>query len=137
MLDWGGNLPLGERWLAIQAVPQGDDPGLPFGETLSHTPADLGAGVPGVQILQHVVFHADDIHQGEGAAVPVAVQGVREGDLSLELPLGAEVHQDFIFNAPAGIGGQPDIFIRFEGGDALDEPDGPNGDQVVLIPDWV
>ena len=44
------------------------------------------------------------------------------------------MHQDLIFNTPAGIGGQPDVFVRLKGGDPLDEADGANGDQVVLVP---
>lgn len=40
---------------------------------------------------------------------------------------------DSIFNASAGIGGQPDIFIGLERGDAFNQSYGSNRDQVVLI----
>ena len=128
----GGDLPLGLGRLAVQAVALDDDPPLPLGEALLHISADLKAGVPGVQVLQHVIVHAQHVHQGQGVPLPVRVQGVRQGDLPLELPLGAEIHQDLILDAPGGIGGQADVLVRREGGDALDEPDGADGDQVVL-----
>lgn len=40
---------------------------------------------------------------------------------------------DSIFNAPAGVGSEPDIFIRLECGHPLDEPNGSDGDQIVLV----
>ena len=43
------------------------------------------------------------------------------------------MHKDLIFNAPAGIGSQAHVLVRLEGGDSLDQPDGTNGDQIVLI----
>ena len=91
------------------------------------------AGLPGVQVFQHIVVHPNDIHEGQGTALPVTVQAVREGDIPLVFPLTAEVHQDLIFNASAGIGCQPDFFIGLERRDAFDESDGANGDQIVLV----
>ena len=45
----------------------------------------------------------------------------------------AEIHQYFIFNTPAGIGSKPDLLIRLECGNALDQPDGSDGNQIVLV----
>lgn len=129
----GGNFPLGQRVLAAQAVAQPDDHGLPLIQAVLHALAYPDAGLPGIQIVQHVVVHTDDVHQGEGAPVPVRLQRVRQGHLPLELFPAAEVHQNFIFNTPAGIGGKAHVLVRPEGGDALDEPDGADGDQVVLV----
>ena len=130
----GGHLPLGAGREAVQAVALGDDVPLSPVQALPHAPAHLGAGLPGVQLLQHVVIHADHVHERQGVAVAVGIQGVGQGHLGGQLPPGAEVHEDLVLNAPAGIGGQPDVLLRLEGGDALDEPDGADGDQVILVP---
>ena len=92
----GGDFPLGQGRAGVESVAQGDDHGLPLVQALGHAPAHLGAGVPGIQLLQHIIVHADGIQKGQGVPIPVPVDGVGQGHLSLELPLGAEVHQDFI-----------------------------------------
>ena len=92
----GGDLPLGAGGAAVQAVAQGDDLPLPVGQAGPDALADLDAGVPGVQVLQHGVVHRDHIHKGKGAALPRGLQGVGQGDLPLEFALGAEVHEDLI-----------------------------------------
>lgn len=130
----GGNLPLGMRGLAAQSIAQGDDLPLPGRQAGLDTLPHLLAGVPGVQLLQHVVVHRNHIHQREGAPVPARLQRLCEGYFPLQLLLGPEVHENLVFNTPAGVGGQPDIFIRLKGGDPLDESDGADGDQVVLVP---
>ena len=130
----GGDLPLGAGSAAVQALAQGDDLPLSVRQAGPDTLADLDAGVPGVQVLQHGVVHRDHVHKGQGAPLPRGLQGVGQGDLPLELALGAEVHEDLILDTPAGIGGQAHVFVRLEGGDPLDEPDGADGDQVVLVP---
>ena len=129
----GGDLPLGEGAAVIQPVAQTDDMGLPGIEAGADAPTHLGTGIPEVQRFQHVVLHAEHIHQREGAAVPLGIQTFGQGQLPLQLPLGAEVHEDLIFNASAGIGGQAHVFVRLEGGHPLDEADGTDGEQVVLI----
>ena len=129
----GGDFPLGEGSLLVEAVAQLDDVGLPGGEAGVHALPHPLAGVPQVQVFQHGVVHAHYVHQGQGIALWVSVQAVGEGQLSLGLPLGAEVHENFVFNAAAGVGGQAHIFVPLEGGHPLDEPNGANGDEIVLI----
>lgn len=129
----GGDLPLGQGGLAIQAVAQGDDHGLPVREAARHGGTDLFAGLLDVQVLQHSVVHPDHVHEGQVVALGVVIQRVGQRHLPLKLAPGAEIHQYLVFNAPAGIGGQLDILIAFEGTHRLDEPDGANGDQVVLV----
>ena len=92
----GGDLPLCSGRAVIQAVAQGDDGPLPIGQAGGHAVPYLAAGVPGVQVLQHGVVHGDHVHQGQRAALTPRLQGVRQGDLPLELPLGAKVHQDLV-----------------------------------------
>lgn len=63
----------------------------------------------------------------------VGFNGLRKGNLSLQLLLAAEVHQDLIFNTSCRIGRQTRSFCRVKAGNALDESDGPDGDQIVLV----
>ena len=128
-----GDLPLGQGDRAAQPIPQADDLGLPGGQTFPHQAADPQGAVPVVDVVQHGVIHPHHVHQLQGVALFVGVDGVGEGHLALELLLAAEIHQDLIFNAPGGVGGQPGALRRVKAGDPLDEADGPNGDQVLLI----
>jgi hypothetical protein len=41
--------------------------------------------------------------------------------------------EDCIFNAAGGIGGEPGTLFRIEAGDALDKPNGADGDKILLI----
>lgn len=90
------DLPLGEGSLAAQAVAQADDVGFPPGEAGAHAPAHLSAGIPQIQLFQHIVIHPNHIDEREGAIFPVAVQRVGKGQFALELALRAEIHQYFI-----------------------------------------
>ena len=44
------------------------------------------------------------------------------------------MHQDFVFDALAGIGAEFAGFLIVEGGGRLDQADGADGDQVLLLP---
>ena len=129
----GRHLPLGQGLALVESVPQGDDHGLPWVQTLFDAPAHPYTGILGVQFLQHIVIHTDGIHEGKGIAVSVAVDGVGQRDLPLSLALCPEMHQDFVFDAPGGVGSKPYLFVRFKGTDPLDQSYGADGDQVVLV----
>ena len=131
--EGGGDLPLGQGDGAPQPVPQADDLGLPGGQALVHQAAEPEGRVPVVEVLQHGVVHPHHVHQLQGVALLVRLDGVGEGDLPLELFLAAEVHEDLVFDAPGGVGGQAGALIGVEAGDPLDEADGADGDQVLLI----
>ena len=75
-----------------------------------------------------VVLTADYVLQRERVAVPVGVQRVRERQLARGFPLLAEVHEQLVLDTFGGIGGQLDVFIRLEGVDCLDQPDGADRD---------
>ena len=128
-----GHLPLGQGMTVGQPVAHPDDHCLPLIQTFFHAGPDLRTGVPGIQLLQHIVIHPDGIQNGERIAITVPIQRVRQGDLPLQLALGTKVHQNLIFNTPAGIGGKAYLLVRLEGGDPFDESDRPDGDQIVLV----
>ena len=131
--EGGGDFPLGQGDGAAQPVPQADDLRLPGGQTFPDELMEPERAVPVVDIVQHGVVHAHHVHQLEGVALLVCLNGVRQGDLPLELFLAAEVHENFIFNAAGGVGGQAGALLRVKAGDALDEADGADGDQVLLV----
>ena len=126
-------LPLGPGLTSAQPVALADDVRLPFRQALLHQLPHPDLALPGVQVVQHRVLHPDYIHEGEVVAVLVCLQGLGEGDLTLELFLATEEHEDLIFYTPCSIRRQPDIFLRLIAGDALNQPDGADGDQVVLV----
>ena len=43
------------------------------------------------------------------------------------------MHQNLIFHTPGGIGGQPGPLGAVKAGDPLDQPDGADGDQILLV----
>ena len=131
--EGGGDLPLGQGYGAAQAVAKPDDFRLPGGEALLDQLVKPQGVVPVVEVLQHGVVHPHDVHELEGVSVLVGVDGVGEGHLPLELFLTPEVHEDFVFDAPGGVGGQAGPFGGVEAGDALDEADGADGNQVLLV----
>ena len=51
----------------------------------------------------------------------------------MQLALGAEIHQNLVFNAAGGVGCQADIFVAAERVDGFDEADGADGDEIILI----
>lgn len=131
--EGGGNFPLGQGDGAAQPVPQANDLRLPGGQTLPDDLVEPERAVPVVDIVQHGVIHAHHIHQLEGIALLICLNGIRQRDFSLELFLAAEVHENFVFNAAGGVGGQAGALLRVEAGDALDEADGADGNEVLLI----
>lgn len=106
--EGGGDLPLGQGHGAPQAVAEADDLGLPGGEALLDQPVEPEGVVPVLEVLQHGIVHAYDVHKLKGVAVLVSVDGFGEGDLPLELLLAPEIHQYFIchrhLTAPASPG---------------------------------
>ena len=90
--EGGGDLPLSQGHGASQAVAEADNFCLPGGEALPDQLVESQGVVPVVEVLQHGVVHAYDVHELEGVSVLVGVDGVGEGDLALELFLAAEVH---------------------------------------------
>lgn len=128
-----GDLALRQRRSHAEAVPESDD--LPFargkrgGERAVHGKIAV--------VLFHcgktVIFAADDILQGQCIAVAVAFECVGQGQFSRVFPLLPEVHQKLVLNAFGSIGRQTDAFIRAEGADRFDQPDGADRDEVILL----
>ncbi len=118
---------------AADAVAKLEDAAFPWGEAFVEISVHLGVLLLAAQILQKIRVIAQHIHQGQGAAVPAGVNVVRQGNILGALLLAAEMHQYLILHAAGGIGGKAGTLGRVEGGDPLDQPNGADGDQVLLI----
>ena len=123
-----GHLLLGVLLAGAQAKAQHHDFLLPGREPV-HRPAEHGP----LRLLLDVPVHgvgvaAQQVGEQQLVAVPVHVEGVVDGHLVAQLGAFPKVHQDFILNAPAGVGGQLDVALHLEGVHRLDEPNGANGD---------
>lgn len=90
--EGSGDLPLGQRHGASQAIAETDDFRFPLREALPNQLMEPEGVVPVMKVFQHSVVHADNIHELEGISVLIGVNGVGEGNLSLELFLAPEVH---------------------------------------------
>ena len=86
-----------------------------------------------VDLVVDVAFICQNVLEREGVAVLVCVDGIAHEDVLRKFAPAAEVHEDFIFNAPARIGSEFGALFAVEGGNGLNEPDGPDGDEIVLI----
>ena len=56
------DFPLGARRAVIQSISQGNDSALSGCQAGIHTAADPYAGIPGIQLLQHIIVYGDYIH---------------------------------------------------------------------------
>ena len=43
------------------------------------------------------------------------------------------MHENFVFDAARGVGGELDVFACLKGADGLDEPDGADGNEILQI----
>ena len=82
-------------------------------------------------MIDHVFVRAQDIRQQQLISIPVHIQRFIDGNLHLCLIVSAQVHQNFIFNAPGSIGGKFDLLLRIKGIDRLDQSDSSDGDQIL------
>ena len=115
-----------------KAEAQFHDLPLPGGQTL-HRPPQGGSLGGLLQLQAHLIFVAAQ-HVREQKLVAVAVHIQRLVDAGLLPPVGAfaQVHQNFVADAPAGVGGKLDVPLGREGVHRLDEADGADGDHVLL-----
>ena len=105
----------------------------PFGEELDEA-IHLLALQAQIHIVQNVDVVGEHVAPCDTVAVLVGVNGVAEIEVMGGLFPAAEMHEDLIFNTPAGISGELGPLAVIKGGHRLDEPDGADGDQVFLIP---
>lgn len=90
-----GNLPLGHGLVTPQAIAHTDDTALP-GLQGREEVIELAALNADVDVVNHRVVHSHGVHQSQGIAVLVRVNGLVDGDVLGGFLPGAEVHEDFI-----------------------------------------
>ena len=66
-------------------------------------------------------------------AVLIGINRIGDGHILRGFFAGPEMHQNFIFNTPRRIGSQTDALCIIKGTHRLNQPDGADGNQVVLV----
>ena len=93
----------------------------------------MAQGLPIADGFHQVIVVADHIHKRQRCTIRAGFNIIGKRNILRCLFLTAKVHQDLIFHASGGIGGKPGTFAGIKGGDAFDEPNGADGDQIFLI----
>ena len=119
--------------IAAEAVAQANDQPLLFGQAGVHGPNYPLNSLPSAEGFQQVLVIADYIHQRQRGSVGAGFNIVRQGYVLTGFSLTAKMHQYFIFHTSGGVGGQLCALGAVKGCDALDQPDGADGDQILLI----
>ena len=121
---------------ALDAVQQPEaqfhDLALPRGEQRHRLPEGGPLGTLFEPLADQVFVAAEDVGEKQLVAVAVHVQRLVDAGLLPAVGAFAQVHQDLVADAPAGVGGQLDIPRGRKGVHRLDQPDGANGDHVLL-----
>src|SRR5699024_5141450 len=129
--DGVGGLFLGVLHPVHQAEAQLHDLALPGAEPL-HRPAQHRPLGVLLQALAHLVLvGAQHVRKQQLVAVAVHVERLVDAGLLAAAGSLAQVHQDLVADAAAGVGGQLDVALGGEGVHRLDEADGPDGHQVL------
>lgn len=76
---------------------------------------------------------AEHIRQQQLVPVPVDVERLVQRDLGAQFVVPAKVHQDFILDTPRGVRRQLDFLGRIERVHRFDEPDGPDGHEILDV----
>ena len=84
-------------------------------------------------LLKQILVAGEHIHHAEAGTVLTRFNGIGQGNIPGAFPLGAEIHENFVLNTSPRIGGQPRPLAPVKGGDGLNEPNGANGDEIILI----
>jgi hypothetical protein len=74
--EGGGDLPLSQGHCAAQSVAQADDLRLPGCQVLPDQTPQLQGAVPVVDVVQHGVVYTHDVHQLQGVALLVGLDGL-------------------------------------------------------------
>ena len=123
---------LGQRRLARQPVPQQDQLPFPRRQPLDELPQP-----PGLVLLLAPVLHAEAVLQhvrkSQGRVILARFQRFLQRDRPAVLALPPEIHPKLVFNAPAGVGGEPRLAGGVEGVHRLHQADGADGDQIFLV----
>ena len=124
---------MGQRFLIVQTVAQHQNFPLPSLRHGFNVAAHLFPSDFLLQLLLHIPFIADHILQGQGIAVFIYLNGIAQVHLTAGLALGAEVHQDLVFNTPAGVSSQSGALGWVKTVYGFDEPNGADAYQILRI----
>ena len=124
---------MGPLLAPVQAEAHGDNMPLPRLQPGHRLPQELPVHVRLNGLHHQIALRPQHVGQQQLIAVPVGVQRLVKGQLRLLGGYFAQVHQNLVLNAPAGVGRQLDALGGLVGPHRLDESDGPDGNQVLDI----
>ena len=126
-----GGFQLGQRRLTGKPVPQQQNLPLPGGQGIQQLtrPADVVLRLAGILHAETVLQH---IRQRQ-SRIPVRFQCFLQGNRAAGFAVPPELHPDLIFDAPAGIGGEPRLACGIKGIYCFHQPDGTDGNKIILI----
>ena len=127
------HLPLAARLQPADTEAEHDNLLFLVAEALLHRPTNLLQPLPGCDRLQKIRLLPHHIHQRQRRSIGAGFYHIRQGHILAGLALGTKMHQDLIFHTPGGVGSQPCPFGNIKGGDPLDQSDGANGYQILLL----
>ena len=131
--DHIGHLLLGALLSVEESETQLHDEAFPFPELGDGFRKHPPLGVQLQRAVDQIRFGAENIRKEKLVPIPVNIERFVDRHLVFQRLAFAQVHQNFIFDAARSVGGKFDSPARAEGVDRLDQADGADGDQVLLI----
>lgn len=126
------HLPLGERLSPKKSVAKDDYLALAVVKQVESLVEPLGVEDK-IDLLADVTIHRDDVHQRELVAVLVGIDRLVKMHVLSRFLHGAEVHEDFVFDAPRPERREPVSLPRVERVHRLYEPYRANRDELLLL----
>ena len=128
-----GDLLLRVLPLPVKAEAQADDLALAPLKPLHRLEQHPPLGVVLERAADLVLVGAEDVRKQQLVAVPVGVERLVDAQLRALRARLAQMHEDLVLDAAAGIGRELDVLSGVEGVDGLDQPDRADGDQILDV----
>ena len=93
----------------------------------------LFRALPGGHLFQQIAVLADHIHQRKRRPIGTCLDIIGQRNILRTLLLPPKIHQYLIFYAPGSIGSKSRPLAGIECRDPLDQPNRPNGNQILLV----
>ena len=105
-----------------------------LGQLLPDERADAREGDAAVDLVRNGVrIGAEHFHERNFVALGIRADRFFKGNVVAALVRRAQTHEDFVFNAAAGVGGKRGAAVGTERVDGLDQPDCADGNQIVGV----
>jgi len=117
----------------IDPVAQPQDLFFTLGEAPAHEIAQLIVQLTIGNVFKQILFGADHIHQRQRTTILARFDVFREGNVGAAFLLRAKIHQYFVLHTAGCVGRKSGSFCLIVGGNALNQTDGTDGNQIILV----